>query len=336
MILGLNLTENEINILGSGISGLACAIILRRNGYTVNVYEKKSNVGMRFNNDWQGIENWSDNMDALKQIESYGIDISFEYEPINYLYFHLGKKNKLLDVKNSAYLVCRGTEKGCLDTNLLKQARNLGVKVHFNSRMSDNIHVNATGPKKVNGLVKGIAFTTKSPDSYHIALGEKIAKGFYSYLLIRNGHATIATVFSPKHSKKGNDFFENTINQFSDYIDKKELLEGKMIRGYGSFEIKDNLRDKNGALLIGEAGGFQDYFWGFGMRYAIQTAYLAARSIMNDESYEELIKANITTKMKHSLRNRVVFESLGKLSYPSLYSLLAKSRNPLKLLSKIY
>jgi flavin-dependent dehydrogenase len=106
--------------------------------------------------------------------------------------------------------------------------------------------------------------------------------------------------------------------------------------GYGNFEIKKNLRDKNGALLIGEAGGFQDYFWGFGMRYAIQTSYLAARSIMNNESYEELIKANITLKMKHSLRNRVLFESLGKLSYPILYYSLAKSRHPLKILKALY
>jgi flavin-dependent dehydrogenase len=330
------LPENEINILGAGISGLACGIILRRNGYAVNIYEKNSDVGMRFNNDWQGIENWSEHMDALKQIESYGIDISFEYEPINYLYFHLGKKNKLLDVKKSAYLVCRGKEKGCLDTDLLKQARNLGVNVYFNSKIVDNIHINATGPKKVSGLVKGITFPTKSADSYHIALGEKIAKGYYSYLLILNGHGTIATVFGPKYSRKANEFLENTINLFSDYIDTKELSEGKTIGGYGFFEIKENLHDKNGALLIGEAGGFQDFFWGFGMRYAIQTAYLAARSIMNNESYEELIKVNIRKKMKHSLRNRVVFESLGKLSYPGLYYLLTKSRSPLKILNKIY
>jgi flavin-dependent dehydrogenase len=332
----LYLSEKEINILGAGISGLTCAIILQKNGYNVNIYEKKSNVGLRFHNDWQGIENWSDDIDVLKQIESYGIDISFEYEPINSLYLHLGKKKKLLDVKNGAYLVCRGKEKGCLDNNLLKQVTNLGVNVYFNSRVSDNIHINATGPKKVNALVKGMVFQTKSADSYHIALGEKIAKGFYSYLLIRNGHGTIATVFGPKHSKKANEFLENTINQFSDYIDKKELLEGKNIGGYGCFEIKKNLRDKNGALLIGEAGGFQDNFWGFGMRYAIQTAYLAARSIMDNESYEELVTANVMTKMKHSLRNRVVFEFLGNLSYPLLYYLLVNSKNPLKIMKKIY
>jgi flavin-dependent dehydrogenase len=330
------LSENEINILGAGISGLACGIILRRNGYAVNIYEKKSNVGMRFHNDWQAIENWSDDIDVLKQIESYGIEISFEYEPINSLYFHYGKKNKLLDVKNAAYLVCRGKEKGCLDTNLLKQARNLGVNIYFNSKMVDDIRINATGPKKVSCLAKGIIFSTKSTDSYHMALGEKIAKGYYSYLLIRNGHGTIATVFGPKYSKKANEFLENTINQFSDYIDLKELLDGNKFGGYGCFEIKENLRDKNGALLIGEAGGFQDYFWGFGMRYAIRTAYLAARSIMNNESYEELIKANITAEMKHSLRNRVIFESLSKLSYPILYYLITKSKSPLKSLNRIY
>ena len=330
------LAEKEINILGAGISGLSCAIILQRNGYTVNVYEKKSDVGMRFNNDWQALENWSDDIDVLKQIESYGIDTTFKYEPINSLYFHLGKKKKLLDVKNGAYLVCRGKEKGSLDTDLLKQAKNLGVKVYFNSRMVDTIHIDATGPKKGNILARGILFLTKSVDSYYMAIGEEIAEGFYSYLLIRKGHGTIATVFGSKNSNRSNEFLKNTIDQFSNYIDKKELLEGKKFGGYGNFEIKKNLRDKNGALLIGEAGGFQDYFWGFGMRYAIQTSYLAARSIMDNESYEELIKANIALKMKHSLRNRVLFESLGKLSYPILYYSLAKSRHPLKILKTLY
>ncbi|MBE9581578.1 MAG: NAD(P)/FAD-dependent oxidoreductase [Proteobacteria bacterium] len=330
------MAEKEINILGAGISGLSCAIILQRNGYAVNVYEKKSGVGTRFNDDWQGIENFSEDINVLKQIESYGIDASFEYEPINSLYFHLGKKKKLLDMENSAYLVRRGKEKRSLDTDLLKQATNLGAKVHFNSRMDDNIHIDATGPKKRDILARGIIFSTKSVDSYHLAIGKEIAEGFYSYLLIRKGQGTIATVFGSKNSKNSNKFLENTIDQFSDYIDKKELLNGKKFGGYGNFEIKKNLRGENGALLIGEAGGFQDYFWGFGMRYAIQTSYLAARSIINNESYEELIKANIAPKMKRAIRNRVLFESFGKLSYPILYYSLTKSRHPLKILKTIY
>ena len=51
-----------------------------------------------------------------------------------------------------------------------------------------------TGPEKGNIFAKGIKFQTKSPDNYHMAFGDDIAKGFYSYLLIKNGEATIATV----------------------------------------------------------------------------------------------------------------------------------------------
>ena len=43
--------DEEINILGGGISGLATAIILCKNGYKVNVYGKNDNVGKRFNED---------------------------------------------------------------------------------------------------------------------------------------------------------------------------------------------------------------------------------------------------------------------------------------------
>ena len=77
--------DKEINIIGGGISGLACAIILRKNEYKVSVYERSNSIGKRFNEDWQGLENWSEKIDVLKELESYGIDLSFEYEPLSEL-----------------------------------------------------------------------------------------------------------------------------------------------------------------------------------------------------------------------------------------------------------
>ena len=88
--------DKEVSILGGGISGLACAIILRRNGYNVNVFEKHSSTGSRFNYGWQGIENWSEKIDVLKQIGSYGIDISFDYEVVSELNLHYSDKIKIL------------------------------------------------------------------------------------------------------------------------------------------------------------------------------------------------------------------------------------------------
>ncbi len=320
--------KKEINILGAGISGLACAIIFRKNGYVVNVYEKQKNIGSRFNEDWQGIENWSEDIDVLKQIESYGIDISFEYSHLTSEYIHLGKRKKLVNLEQSVYLVRRGKKDGTLDKSLLDQARKIGVNVYFNSKVLDDsipIHVNATGPKSSTmGLAKGIKFTTTSNDSYHMAFGVNIAKGYYSYLVIKDGHGTIATMFNRKLSGRADEFLENTISLFADYVDKRELSSGKKFGGYGHFEIKKSPYDPNGALLIGEAGGFQDYFLGFGMRYAFQSAYFAAKSIIDNQSYEELVRINLHKKMKHSVWNRSVFEFMGRFSYPLAYYSLTK------------
>lgn len=331
-------TDKEINILGGGISGLACAIILRENGYNVNVYEKRSSIGSRFNCDWQGIENWSEKNDVLEEIKSFGIDLSFDYVPICGLDLHYSNKVCTLRGKNACYVVKRGNASDCLDISLFKQAHDLGVNVHFSEELKKNdlMHVIATGPRKGNIFAKGIKFTTNCENSYHLALGRDIAKGFYSYLLIQNGHGTIATVFDKKDVSESENFLQKTIDYFSKYINEKDLNSGKKFGGYGNFEIRESLCTENGALLIGEAGGLQDYFWGFGMRYAFQSANFAARSIMSGESYDDLIKKNLHKKMKHSKRNRYAFEMMGPLAYPLAYYLFDQSKEPLELLNRIY
>jgi flavin-dependent dehydrogenase len=330
--------NEEINIMGGGISGLACAIILRQNDYKVNVYEKGSYVGRRFNEDWQGLENWSENVDVLRQIESYGIDLSFEYEPLSELDMHYSGKVKTIRGKNACYLVRRGSKEGSLDKGLFEQAEKLGVKIHLSYKQERElpVQVNATGPRNPNILARGIKFNTSVDRGYHMAFGQDIARGFYSYLLTKNGHGTIATVFGRKNVSRSEEFLQNTINYFSDFLDEKELSAGKKFGGYGHFEIKKNCYDEKGAMLIGEAGGFQDYLWGFGMRYAFQSANLAARSIIQKESYNDLIKEHLLKKMKHSKRNRLISEMMGPLMYPIKYYAVTSSKNPLKLLNLCY
>lgn len=329
--------KEPINIRGAGISGLACAIILRKNGYNVNVYEKKSFTGARFSEDWQGLENWSEKTDVLKQIVSYGIDLSFDWEPLSKLAVHYSGKMKVARIKNACYLVKRGSRQGCLDKALLEQAEKLGVKIYFNCVPDKQlpVTVNATGPRNPNILAKGIKFNTDFESGYHMAFGKDIARGFYSYLLVKNGHGTLATVYGRKNASRSEEFLQNTIDYFSNFLDENELSAGKRFAGYGYFEIRKNYYDENGAMLIGEAGGFQDYLWGFGMRYAFETANLAAKSIIDAESYNDLIKENLLNKLKHSKRNRFLFEIMGSLAYPVEY-LLASSKEPLKLLNIAY
>ncbi|MEA3229801.1 MAG: NAD(P)-binding protein, partial [archaeon] len=126
--------NKTVNILGAGISGLSCAIILAKNGCKVNVYESQKTVGTRFNNDWQGIENWSEDIDVLEQIRSFGIKTDFCHEPLNHINFHVGKEENCVDLKDSraaAYLVRRGKTEESLDNCLLEQAKSLGACVFF-------------------------------------------------------------------------------------------------------------------------------------------------------------------------------------------------------------
>jgi flavin-dependent dehydrogenase len=67
----------------------------------------------------------------------------------------------------------------------------------------------------------------------------------------------------------------------------------------------------NGSRFVGEAAGFQDYLFGLGIRYALTSGSLAARSILEERSYDELWKQELGTKQETSLVNRFLYESGG-------------------------
>ena len=83
---------DESSIIGAGPAGLSAAINLAKAGYEVNVFEKNKSVGGRFNGDFQGLENWSENIDPLKKLKYMGIDDNFETYPFSKLTISNGLK----------------------------------------------------------------------------------------------------------------------------------------------------------------------------------------------------------------------------------------------------
>ena len=55
----------------------------------------------------------------------------------------------------------------------------------------------------------------------------------------------------------------------------------------GSFSNK--IRNEN-KIVIGEKAGFQDLLWGFGIRNAIKSGFIAANNILEGNDYENIIK----------------------------------------------
>ena len=84
----------------------------------------------------------------------------------------------------------------------------------------------------------------------------------------------------------------------------------------------------NNQYFVGEAAGFQDCLFGFGMLYAFKSGYLAAKSIIEDSDYGELLNSNILKPITISVRNRKLFEKLSNKGYKRLIKAL-NSRNPI-------
>ncbi len=325
-----------IKIGGAGISGLTSAIVLAKAGYEVEVYEKNASVGERFNEDFQGIMNWGFKEDVIDYMNRIGIKNSFWKKAMTSIdmfgsdeYQHSFKTKRPF-----CYLVQRGSGAKCLEQSLKEQAVEAGVEIIFNSAVSaDDVDIVATGPKfdgVIDGLVNGYTFETDSQDNFAILFDDDYAYNGYSYFFITDGHGTVATCIFGKYQKV-NDYLEKTYNFFMDnYNFNVENKKG--FAGTGNFHLLSNTKKR----YVGEAGGFQDFLWGFGMRYAVITGNLAARSIIEKKEYKELWAKELSGLLETSVSTRLLFSLLGDRTYKLFVKSLSKRKNPVEFLTKAY
>jgi flavin-dependent dehydrogenase len=321
--------SGEIKILGAGIAGLTASINLAKGGFDVTVFEKSPSVGSRFHNDFQGLENWSDETDALKIFKNLSLKTNFWNKGFKKasIYTDLKKEFIAKDKDNLFYLVQRGPEDS-LDENLKNQALDAGVEIEFNSKMArDECDIIATGVsgKKPVGVVKGIVFDTDSEDSIILILNDKFAFKGYSYLLVADGKATLACVVI-KDLSKANLCFKNSFQAFSK-LEKFKIENKRSFAGYGTFAMNESNK-QNQKLYVGEAAGFQDLFLGFGMKYALLSGYAAAKSIMEEKDYDTIWRDLFLDKQKASAANRLIYEISGVWGYNYIANRLSNSKSP--------
>jgi len=333
-------TKKTIKIAGAGISGLTAAICLAKAGYRVEVYERNETSGKRFEGDFQGIQNWGFNGDALDFLKSIGIKINFEctgFKKIS-IWGPKGIKKNFTLRKPSYYLVKRGTEKGSLDYGLKEQSlANKKIKLFYNHPVKPNeVDIVATGPvfndSNKDGFAAGYVFKTDISDQSIMIFNDDCAIDGYSYFLVHNNYGVIVTVII-KNFEKLNDYREKTL-KFCQKNKKFKMINARKFSGTCNVFLPKIPNDKK--IYIGEACGMQDYLWGFGMRYAIVSAHLAAKSIVEKKDFYKLYKKEILPKIKTSVSNRLIFKMLGNRSYRTFINNLAKIEDPLDFLDRFY
>jgi len=321
-----DLSQQPIRIAGAGPSGLAAAIVLARAGRDVEVHEAKSDVGMRFIGDLQVIEGSSEREPVPQFLDRIGIARNFYFRPADWatFYDHRNNPRVIRSGEPYGYFIRRGAEDGTLDRGLLAQAREAGARIIFNSRLAD-ADIVATGPSTPDGLAKEMTWKTSEPERVDVYFNHHLSPGGYSYLFILDGIATFGCAIVADF-KKIDHYFDHSFEAAQQLHRFEVPAERRTGYSYMNFHLKQQATS-NGSRFVGEAAGFQDYLFGLGIRYALTSGWLAARSILEQRDFDDLWRAELGVKQETSLVNRFLYESGGNFGLSMFVRRAAAARD---------
>src|SRR3972149_10714862 len=126
------------------------------------------------------------------------------------------------------------------------------------------------------------------------------APGGYVYLLVADGKATLATVLLLSFERA-----RTCLEKASALLGERLHLDMRHVRrfgGIGQFRVPS--RPGCDFSSPGEAGGFQDLLFGFGIRLALTTGHLAAPSLLGGggcqsqrREVEEILRASTCNRL---------------------------------------
>lgn len=298
----------DVAIMGAGLSGLACAITLEKNGITPTIYEKRSKVGDRFVNGEILLSILSRPVqDCLESLsEDYGIYLK-PTSPIHKL--ELFSKNERAVIEGQlGYTNIRGREQHSFESQLEEQTK---ATIHFNSDktyeqlLSSYSHVIlATGDgkdaKRTRNYREDFTVSIKGAtvegvfDQYSVAawLNYDIAPFGYCYLIPYSEKEANISLAIPDLPENRDIQINNLWDKFYDLARSQlnqdlPITDQFQITNY-SIGICQSARIGN-TFYVGNCFGTVMPFLGFGQYASILSGIYAAYDICGLGKYEELM-----------------------------------------------
>lgn len=324
-----------IHIAGGGIAGLSAALGLSQYGIPSVVFEKRKRVGGSRHDDFEGLENWifSINHDAFQYL---GLNLSsLQSFPVSEFLVHCPPNDpiKISSPEPFFSIVSRGAHSHSIDQWLYKACMNKRVEIKLGETCSlEKADIIATGCRKAAAYIQGGSFSTNLPDQVHLLLGSNFAPKGYAYLIIRNGKGTLAAAYKKPRSGAKN-YVEETIAYFQRAGITIKLEDAFASRGSFKIPVRNPFSQQ---ISVGEAGGYQDCLFGFGMKVGMMSGWMAASYLAGNNQHAFELNTMLRKKLRLSYINRVLYERLNDRMQHSLTLALAKSDNPVAHLQSAY
>ncbi|MEM5812508.1 MAG: NAD(P)-binding protein, partial [Candidatus Aenigmatarchaeota archaeon] len=274
-----------VTILGGGISGLSCAINLGKAGIRNVVYEKEKAIGSKHDYHISAIRNYDLKKDAIEELRDFGVSL----KPSNSVkkVYRLSPNfcSVLYSEKPVFYLFKRGSARDSIESQLFSQlTKNTEVYLGFNGNLSPDVI--ASGAKRADVFGFGYVFKgLNMENAVYIFYDNRYAPGGYVCVLPSGKEGFVLSVIFKK------EYFKRAKSLLNSAILENRVLSGmtdgaERLNVFSCYSSLNSNRKKT--ICIGEAGGFQDASKGFGIRYAIISGCLAAKSIIEGKDFSRL------------------------------------------------
>lgn len=305
------------NILGAGLAGLSAAINLAKAGKQVTVYERLPTVGKQIHPNYQAIRTNITGADVLQYLKKFNLNPSkFSLIYLNKMFISTPSESlRKLHFNVAVPFIMRGGEKS-LEYALYKEAQNLDIAFEFNSKKTVNdANIIASGKFRTDAAAFGEIYEAPEfpRDSFFYMHHDRYSpKGWYSYIIpVNETKIEIVNCVSQPHVKKVVDLYRLLLTEHP-FV--KKYTQGKKplscFGGYGAVDYpKTAFRD--GKYYVGEAAGFQDACRGFGMHYALESGFYAAKAILENKDYDQLWQQGFGRQLRTDFARRFATSVFG-------------------------
>lgn len=319
----------KVAIIGAGISGLACAHELERNGIYPDIFEQHPRAGELFSHVAGALQLM--NRPIPNQLDWLKKDYHLSIHPLNtWKKITMNSPNVKRVVKsgNFGYFFERGQGERSLETQLVTKVKS---RINFNCQADyaelakeyDYVVV-ATGHRQVAAtlgiyknvfiaLVRGATLTGDfNPEELIMWVDNDYALGAYAYL----------TAFSPTRASLVLIHAHTTPQEMEHHwvtFLKKEKLNYQIEENFLLEHVSGTVypHQVKNVILIGAAGGFMEAFLGFGTVSALRSGVLAGRAIATKRSFPK-ITAELDKEMRRSVRIREILNTMHNNDYDHL------------------